>query len=83
MENVTGLKCYTEDMDAARSLAIYISDVEIHFLRHPLGLSVKIALPIGIKSDMENKWTAIWPRGRGAFLSAVKSDWEVWWSVRK
>ena len=42
MENVTGLKCYTEDMDY---IAIY--------------------------------------SGRGAFLSAVKLNWKVGWSVRK
>ena len=42
MENVTGLKYITEDMDAQFIV-----------------------------------------RGRGAFLSAVKLDWKVQWSVRK
>lgn len=45
MENVTGLKYITEDMDVTDNL-----------------LSA---------------------RGRGAFLSAVKLDWKVQWSVRK
>ena len=45
MENVTGLKCNTEDMDVTYSL--------------------------------------LYARGRGAFLSAVKLDWKVQWSVRK
>jgi hypothetical protein len=42
VENVTGLKCNTEDMD-------------VRFI----------------------------VRGRGAFLSAVKLNWKVGWSVRK
>jgi hypothetical protein len=45
VENVTGLKYITEDMD--------------------------VTIPAGIA------------RGRGAFLSAVKLDWKVQWSVRK
>ncbi len=44
MENVTGLKCYTEDMDVEQFIVL---------------------------------------RGRGALISALKLNREVWWSVIK
>ena len=34
-------------------------------------------------SDIPKTWMRIYTRGRGAFLSAVKLDWKVQWSVRK
>ena len=37
----------------------------------------------GILLELRSVCFVLYSRGRGAFLSALKSDCEVWWSVRK
>lgn len=69
MENVTGLKRYTEDMD--------IQCLSWSLIGHPKQRErIKdMATVVVVKIDTEC--------GRGAFLSAVKQNWKVLWSVRK
>jgi hypothetical protein len=70
VENVTGLKYYTEDMES-----VY------HTYKNQ---DILIATRQGwdqIKYVFVEYETEAY--GRGAFLSAVKLNWKVGWSVRK
>ncbi len=95
MENVTGLKRYTEDMDYTLSTKlklcynqfmeneIYIGSVYKHYKGNKY-VVVSIAVHTETLEELV-VYRAIYGDGggRGAFLSAVKSNRKVRWSGRK